>query len=333
MAARRRRRSAGRLGAGVRRGAAQVAGVLAAVAATAAGLGALGGVLSGGDWPWVILTYLRWPQVLMSTLATVVLVGVRWWRSAIASAVVTTMLVVSVVVPLTALRTADRPSGGTLRIAVFNTGPRNDDIAAIAAAIRSADPDVAVLLESEDVAERVDRRLEDLSLLPAPATAAGELAPIVLARRTWPLTVESLAAHLRPVTVVTVNLDGEPVDIVAAHPLPPVTRTWARSHDQSIAALAGRVLPRGRPYVLACDCNTTPWTPSMRRLLAVGLRAPTVAATFAAPVVGIPLDHVLLSPDVEAVSRRLGPFAGSDHRLIVTEVALRGPASPERTGR
>jgi endonuclease/exonuclease/phosphatase (EEP) superfamily protein YafD len=317
--------------AGVRRGVEQVAGVLAAVISTAAGLGALGGVLSGGEWPWVVLTYLRWPQAVGSTLATAVLVGVRWWRSAIASAVVASALIASVVVPLAALRTVDRPSGATLRIVVFNTGPRNDDIAAIAAAIRAADPDVAVLLESEDVAEQVDRRLESLSLVPAPPTVAGELAPIVLARRAWPLTVEPLAPQLRPVTVLTADLDGERVDIVAAHPLPPITRAWARSHDQSIAAMTDRVLPRERPYVLACDCNTTPWTPSMRRLLGAGLREPTVAATFAAPVVGVPLDHVLLGPGVVAVSRGLGPFAGSDHRLIVTEIAL-APAPQARSG-
>jgi hypothetical protein len=71
----------------------------------------------------------------------------------------------------------------------------------------------------------------------------------------------------------------------------------------------------------------------MRRLLDVGLREPTVVATFAAPVIGIPTDHVLLSSDVVAVSREFGPFAGSDHRLIVTEIALRRPVTAARSAR
>jgi len=325
-----------------------------------AGLGALAGVLSGGDWPWVVLTYLRWPQVVVGTVATIVLAGLRWWRSTLASGAVTAALIASVVGPLTALRTVDRPSGDTLRVVVFNTGARNDDVAAIAAAVRSADPDVAVLLESEDVAGAVDRRLDELTRLELPAVDGAELAPIVFARHDWPVAIEPLAEH-RPVTVVTVDLDGRPVDIIAAHPLPPVTPEWARSHDRAIAALTGGegerqraggrgaqgegerqraggrgaqgegVLSRERPYVLACDCNTTPWTPSMQRLLDIGLREPTVAATFAAPVIGIPTDHVLLSSELAAVSRGLGPFAGSDHRLIVTEITwLR---SPTRTAR
>jgi endonuclease/exonuclease/phosphatase (EEP) superfamily protein YafD len=331
--------------AGVRRRVAQVAGVVAAAAAAAVGLGALAGVLSGGDWPWVVLTYLRWPQVVVGTVATIVLAGLRWWRSALASAMVAAALIASVVGPLTALRTVDRPSGDTLRVVVFNTGAGNDDVAAIAAAVRSAEPDVAVLLESEDVAGRIDQRLDELTRLDAPAGHGTEAAPIVLARRDWPVTIEPLAEH-RPATVVTVELDGRPVDIVAAHPLPPITAEWARSHDRAIAALTGGegerqraggresragVLPREHPYVLACDCNTTPWTPSMRRLLDIGLREPTVAATFAAPVVGVPTDHVLLSAELAAVSRGLGPFAGSDHRLIVTEITSR--RTPARNAR
>jgi endonuclease/exonuclease/phosphatase (EEP) superfamily protein YafD len=48
-----------------------------------------------------------------------------------------------------------------------------------------------------------------------------------------------------------------------------------------------------------------------------------VAPTYGAPVLGIPLDHVLLSDGVAAVSREQWPFSGSDHRMIVTEVTLR----------
>jgi endonuclease/exonuclease/phosphatase (EEP) superfamily protein YafD len=285
-------------------------------------LSVLAGLLSGGRWPWVIATYLRWPQVVLIVLATVVLVALHWWRTAIAAGLVAAALIASVVAPLAALRTIAAPPGETLRIAVFNTGAGQGDVAAVAAAIRSAEPDVAVLLESEDIAADLDRRLDALSRLPTPVDGPVTSPPIVLARRDWPVSVEPLG-DARPATIVTVDVGGEPLDIVAAHPLPPITPAWARSHDRSISTLTRSVLPRERPYVLACDCNSTPWTPSMRRLLDVGLREPTVAATFAAPVIGTSLDHVLLSRDVGAVSRELGPFAGSDHRLIVTEIALR----------
>jgi endonuclease/exonuclease/phosphatase (EEP) superfamily protein YafD len=316
------------LSAGVRRRVGQVVGALAWIIAVAVGLSVLAGLLSGGEWPWVVVTYLRWPQVVLIVLATVVLIVLRWWRSAMASAVVAAALIASVVVPFAALRTIAAPSGETLRIAVFNTGAGPGDVAAVAEAIRSAEPDVAVLLESEDIAADLDRRLDGLSRLSTPVDGPETSAPIVLARRDWPVDIEPLG-DARPATIVAVEISRQPVDIVAAHPFPPISRSWARSHERSISMLLAKVLPRPHPYVLACDCNTTPWTPSMRRLRNVGLSQPTVAATFGAPVIGMPLDHVLLSGEVGAVSRELGPFAGSDHRLIVTEIALRSFASRE----
>jgi endonuclease/exonuclease/phosphatase (EEP) superfamily protein YafD len=300
-----------------------VFGAAAVFVSSAVALSVLAGVLSGGAHPWVIATYLRWPQLVASAVATAVLFSRRWLRTASAAAVVTAALVVSIALPLLQLRTADAPRvGDTLRIAVFNTGPRNDEIAAIADAIRAAQPDVAVLLESEDVADQVDARLDGLSRLRTEDGPVAASAPIVLARHAWPLQMAPLADG-RPATIVTADIAGSAVDIVAVHTLPPLLRAWAATHDRQMAALADDVLPRPGPYVVAGDLNSTPWSPSMRRLLATGLRGSTVLPTFGVQVVGIPLDHVLLSPKVVAIAREMGPFAGSDHRLIMTEVALR----------
>lgn len=326
MATPRRRRSRARrrrrLSRRTRQRVEQLTGAVAAVVATAVALSVLAGVLSDGAWPWVIATYLRWSQVVVSVVATGVLFASRWWRTGIAAAVVTAALIASIAAPLRALTTVPTPEGETLRIAVFNTGPGPGDVPAVAEAVAQARPDVAVLLESEDIADRLDDRLDGLSRLPTPIDGPVTSPPVVLARRDWPVTIAPLG-DARPASIVTARIDAQPVDIVALHPLPPITPRWARSHNTSIRALTEAVLPREHPYVVACDCNTSPWTPSLQPLLEVGLREPTVAATFGAPAIGVPTDHVLLSPDVAAVSRELGPFAGSDHRLIVTEVTLK----------
>ena len=305
-----------------RRRVEQVVGALAAVVAGAVALSVLAGVLSDGSWPWVVATYLRWPQVLLITAATGVLITTRWWRSAVATAVVAAGLIISVAAPLAAMTTEPAPDGQTLRIVVFNTGPGDGNFDAVAEAVADAQPDVAVMLESEDIADRLDDRLDGLTRLPTSIDSPVTSPPVVLARRDWPVTIERVGDD-RAVSIVTVEIDGRPVDIVAAHPLPPVTREWTRSHQRSVRMLTETILPREHPYVLACDCNSSPWTPSMHQLLDVGLRAPTVAPTFGAPVIGVPVDHILLSRELIAVARDLGPFAGSDHRLIVTEIAFR----------
>jgi endonuclease/exonuclease/phosphatase (EEP) superfamily protein YafD len=302
-------------------------GITAQVAGGAVVLGVLAGVLSGGQWPWVIATYARWPQTVVAIVAAAVLLRLGWWRTGTLLALVAAALVGSVVGPLRALDTVEAPPDQTLRIAVHNTGFRAGDVAAFADAIRAAEPDLVVLLESEDIAEQLDARLDGVSLLPTPGPGGRDTAPpAVLARRPWRTEVVPLAGE-RPATIVTADIAGQPVDVVAIHPLPPMTAAWAASHQRSITALVDEVLPRGRPHVVACDCNTTPWSPSMRRLLDTDLREPTVVPTFGLPLLGIPVDHVLLSPSVAAVSRELGAFNGSDHRMIVTDVTVTDEAA------
>jgi endonuclease/exonuclease/phosphatase (EEP) superfamily protein YafD len=298
-------------------------GVSAQVVALAVAFGVLAGVLSGGEWPWVFATYLRWSQTLIAVVAAVVLLRLRWWRSGLAAAAVAVGLVVSVVAPLQALGTVGAPRDRTLRIAVHNTGYGAGNVEALAQAIREADVDLVVLLESEDVAGVLADALDDLSQLPAPGRRGRDTAPpMILARRPWRIEVVPLGEP-RPATIVHARIADRPLDVVTLHPLPPLTAGWSASHDRSIATLVDDVLPREVPHVVACDCNTTPWSPSMARLLDAGLRGPTVAPTYGAPVLGIPLDHVLLSDGVAAVSREQWPFSGSDHRMIVTEVTLR----------
>lgn len=295
----------------------------AQVVAFLVGLAALAGVLSGGRWPWVLATYLRWPQTLSAVVAAVVLLRLRWWRSGVAAAAVAVGLVVSVVAPLRALEVVEAPRDRTLRIAVHNTGYGAGDVAAVAQAIREADVDLVVLLESEDVADALADALDGLSLLPARGSRGPDTAPpMVLARRPWRTDVVPLGEP-RPATIVRARIGDRPLDVIAIHPLPPLTAGWSASHHRSITTLVDDVLQRDDRFVVACDCNTTPWSPSMRWLLDAGLRGPTVAPTFGAPLLGIPLDHVLLSEGVEAVAREQWPFAGSDHRMIVTEVTLR----------
>lgn len=300
-------------------------GLIAEVLATVTALSVLAGLLSGGQWPWTFATYLRWPQTLVATCAAATLLYVRWLRTGVIFAIIAAGLIASVAEPLAALTTVDAPTDRSVRIAVYNTGAGGGDVASFADAITALDADVVVLLESAEIADGLADRLDGLVRLPtSPSNDQDGAPPAVLARRRWPVQVVPLA-DTRPATVVSITVDGAPLDVIGFHPLPPITQEWSDSHDRSITAMVDTVLTRANPHVVACDCNSAPWSPSMRRLLAAGLRGPTVVPTFGAPLIGIPLDHVLLSDRVAAVDRTVGSFGGSDHRPIVTEVTVADP--------
>lgn len=96
---------------------------------------------------------------------------------------------------------------------------------------------------------------------------------------------------------------------------------------------ARRRIVEGHRVVLMGDFNVTPWSASFRRVLDdSGLLdsatqpaerphwpRPTWFSRW--PGLGLPIDHVLLSPDWRIHERRLGPYFGSDHRPLVIELS------------
>ena len=86
---------------------------------------------------------------------------------------------------------------------------------------------------------------------------------------------------------------------------------------------------RTRPVIVAGDLNTTPWSHGFQRLIRPrGLRDSAVGhgvqTTWNARrwVPRIPIDHVVVSPEVRVVARRVGPDVGSDHLPIEATLAV-----------
>ena len=106
--------------------------------------------------------------------------------------------------------------------------------------------------------------------------------------------------------------------IVATHPPPPVGRSFARRRNRHL-----RELPRhtegSTPVLLLGDLNTTPWNYHFRRLVRdTGLvdssRGWGVQTTWPRgnPLLRVPIDHCLHSPEITIVRRAIGPAVGSE---------------------
>jgi endonuclease/exonuclease/phosphatase (EEP) superfamily protein YafD len=83
------------------------------------------------------------------------------------------------------------------------------------------------------------------------------------------------------------------------------------------------------PVVLAGDLNSTGWSPRFTDLLAdarlrdsrqgFGVQASWPTQFM---LLGIPIDHCLVSPEIQVLDRRVGGPVGSDHLPIVIDVRL-----------
>ena len=112
---------------------------------------------------------------------------------------------------------------------------------------------------------------------------------------------------------------GKTLNIIAAHPVPPHTTSLTQERDRHIAMLSAHT---HEPFLLAGDFNVTPWSPGFNgipgRRIGAYLFAPTWFSNL--PLLGLPIDHIMVSPALKASAYRVAPSTGSDHRALLARV-------------
>lgn len=132
-----------------------------------------------------------------------------------------------------------------------------------------------------------------------------------------------------PYVMAQLRIKGREVTVLVTHPFAPVTKRYARARNRQLEALARVVSRFDSPLLVLGDLNCSPWSPYFRRLLrATGLRDSrqgfSLQPTWPVwnPLLGIPIDHCLVSADVAVHDRRLGQSIGSDHWPVFVEFSI-----------
>ena len=101
-----------------------------------------------------------------------------------------------------------------------------------------------------------------------------------------------------------------------------------RERDGQLRDAARHAADLGARTVLIGDFNASPWSPIYDNVLEISdmrdsRRGFGVQATWIArfpAFLRIPIDHAFVTPDVEVIDRRVGPYVGSDHRAVVLDL-------------
>ena len=114
------------------------------------------------------------------------------------------------------------------------------------------------------------------------------------------------------------------VRFIAIHPKPPLATRKHVARDKLIRNLSDAT--RGMPTIVAGDANATPWSsallgPHSRDLARITGLAPTYP-TEGGGILGVSIDHVLVSPHFAMVQTERGPDIGSDHLPVRGELRL-----------
>jgi endonuclease/exonuclease/phosphatase (EEP) superfamily protein YafD len=197
------------------------------------------------------------------------------------------------------------------------------DPSALLALVERVQPDLLLVVEiSPDYAQRLDAALSDYPHRRVePAHSPFGLA--LYARH--PLLHSRLIEHEGiPAMQAQLQWSGTPVDLIAAHPMPPLAPHFHRQRDEGLLARVGEIDPQ-RPLLLVGDLNATPWTSLARRLQGRLLRVTGLAPTWPSwlgGVLGVPIDQVLASSHWRRLEARVGPDIGSDHLPVVAKLEL-----------
>lgn len=276
-------------------------------------------------WPeaiaWGLDLAVHWQWFFLAGLVPALLVlafGHRRWM----------MMAALVPLPwLTAMPAAvpDGEGGDGLVVAAANVHVDNESPERLARWVGETKPDVLAILEISDTfAQRLG--LDDAY-------------PHRVVRPRWdPFGIALLSRHpivqhalvdgggATPRIEAVIDWNGIEVTVVAFHPMPPISAADHLLRNQLLADITARYADR--PTIVMGDFNATPWSSAFgapRRhgfTLAGGLQA-----TWPAPlrgVIGLPIDHVMVSRHWSVIDDAVGPDLGSDHLPILAAVSLDG---------
>ncbi|MEM6910327.1 MAG: endonuclease/exonuclease/phosphatase family protein [Verrucomicrobiota bacterium] len=131
------------------------------------------------------------------------------------------------------------------------------------------------------------------------------------------------------IAFATIQPAGAPaVRFFSVHPLPSLNAELEKKSLHYLEALAEEVAREEGLVVVAGDFNRTPWSPPLAEFLKTtalvdvrrGGGFPPTWKRFT--LLGLPIDHLLVSRGISVLDQRVGPALGSDHHPVRAELAL-----------
>lgn len=240
---------------------------------------------------------------------------------------------------LPAVKTGSSPAL-ELRVLLLNVYRRNQAYESVLRLLQQTQPDLAVLLEVNPAWLEPLQRLQPTYPF-LYSTAVDRNFGIVLLSRfaaIEPVPAGPSLTTQRPYLHRNFTLQGQGFTLLAVHPDPP-TPALFEQRNQLFQELSRSIQARTQPLILLGDLNSTMWSPYYQKLvqetgLSDSRRGAGILPTWSprgvsaylpellAPLVQIPIDHCLVSPEIQVAKTQTGSFVGSDHLPLLVDLRL-----------
>lgn len=288
----------------------------------------------GARWSWILEQFSQFRvQYLASALVLFVLLALvrrPRWCAALALAIAINFVAVIDYLPTLGrgptrdVAAADR----AIRVMSVNLSQRNFSVEELLEIIRAESPDLLLLVELTPRSVERLAALDELYPYRLKAPAPDPFGLGLLSRydlgAAEVIQLGATMAIRAPLTTAA----GSFV-FIGVHLLSPIQRSHALERNAQLLKLATLRAGISAPVVVAGDFNISPYSPFFADWLdATGLRDPGATRgprftwpTFL-PILGIPIDHCVVSQQIRVNDFRRLPSFGSDHYPLLTELVL-----------
>ncbi|MCB9077311.1 MAG: endonuclease/exonuclease/phosphatase family protein [Anaerolineaceae bacterium] len=293
----------------------------------------LGSLLGQIHWTLDVLSHfnLQYTIWLAVCLVTGLIIGRRrLYALALAPALLANLIIVApYFLPLTPAVSA---AADRLKVVSLNIHSQDPDYEAVIDFLKQYQPDIVMMTEAEPaLMALLDKQVGEMYPYVYDESMRGTMGLALLSRRPF-LTTETVPlsdTRRRRLLRATIEWQGSVITIYGAHPLPPLNGRWAASRNHELKIIQGLVAAETGPLILLGDFNASPWAYPMRDLVA-GTQLRHAALGFGLRptwylervVFGAPLDHIYVSPEVAALSYKIGGDIGSDHIPVMADLTI-----------
>ena len=285
-------------------------------------------LLSHTWWIFDLFSHFRVQYLALSLLAVSVFALQRRWRGIV---VMLPFSILNVHAVDAARTTIDSVSGSqtTLSILNVNVNTANSAYSEVLDLIAAASPDVAVLVEIDDAWRDALSRLDDDYPFHIEQPQDDNFGIGLLSR--VPLYDTEIRDLLgTPAVSAELALGGEPLRIIGAHLRPPRSARWTAARNRQLEELGRWIDAEPAPTAVVGDFNITTYSPVFSSWLSErGLYTPARSTSTAIswpttlPLLGILIDHYVVTHEIVIGGFSRGPAIGSDHYPQMATMSLR----------
>jgi endonuclease/exonuclease/phosphatase (EEP) superfamily protein YafD len=224
-------------------------------------------------------------------------------------------------------------TNGSIKIAVANIYTKNQNHDAVLSFIRQEEPDLVLLIETNDRWVRAMAPLKNIYPYSYDIFRPQNFGMIVLSKKHMGPVETNFFTDSKNIVSLLFDLiiEDKKYSITAVHAAPPIGNKWFQRRNLHLQSVANLVSNQNGSTLVLGDLNTTPFSYSYKQFLKSSrLKDPRETRGYL-PTWGpielfpfrIPIDHILLSKDLEATSLAVGPDIGSDHRPLIAVIRPR----------